>query len=245
MRCCFCQNRELWDKNSTNTVSVERLSGIFLELQNKGAHNINLVSPTPYVYQIIDAVKLAKNNGLHIPIVYNTGGYEQAETIRLLKDTVDIYLTDLKYADNDLGEKYSGTKEYFQNASKALVTMVTSVGRPKFDSWGMMTRGVIVRHLVLPGEKDNTRRVLQYLSEQFGETVVLSLMQQYTPMGKQKFKNLNRKVSTFTYHSLCRYARQCGFKNGYFQHRRTASASFIPKFDEQGVAITEGEENND
>ncbi len=235
MRCCYCQNRELWNKKTETNVSVERLSEIFIRLQKQGAHNINLVSPTPYVYQIIQAVKLAKHDGLNVPIVYNTGGYETTETIRLLKDTVDIYLTDFKYGNDTLAEKYSGTPDYFQNVSQALATMVATAGRPKFNKSGIMTRGVIVRHLVLPGEMENTKQVLRYISDNFGSTVVLSLMQQYTPLEKLPFRNLRRRVSFFEYNSLCRYAKELGFTTGYFQHRRTSSKSFIPKFDETGI----------
>ena len=168
--------------------------------QEKGVHNINLVTPTSYVYQIIEAIKIAKAKGLNIPIVYNTGGYEKAETLKRLEGIVDIYLPDMKYAKGEMAKKYSNAEDYPETALKAISEMVRQTGKPEFDENGMMKKGVIVRHLILPQNTKNSIMVLDLLKEHFGDEILVSLMAQYTPLGNaEKFPEINRKITSREY----------------------------------------------
>lgn len=165
LNCIFCQNYKISHLGKGEEVTIEQLAQIFVEQQEKGAHNINLVTPTMYVYQIIEAIKIAKNNGLKIPIIYNTNSYENVETIKMLEGYIDIYLPDLKYYSNDLSQKYSKANNYFENATKAIKEMCRQVGQPEFDENGMIKKGVIIRHLVLPNYMQNSKNILKWIKE--------------------------------------------------------------------------------
>lgn len=236
LRCVYCQNYDIARAASGKEITKERLSEIFLELQEKGANNINLVTPTHYTEQIIWAVQTAKKNGLHIPIVYNCSGYEKVETLRLLEGIVDIYLTDFKYMDETLAARYSKAKEYPEVAKAALAEMVRQTSEAEFDEEGLMKKGVIVRHLLLPGYVENAKAVVKYVYETYHDTVFLSLMNQYTPLPQvQAYPEINRKVTEEEYEELVDYAIEIGVENGFIQEGETAEESFIPEFDYEGI----------
>lgn len=236
LKCCYCQNKEISNDNFGINISVERLSELMLELQAKNANNINLVTPTHFVPSIIEAIKLARANGLSIPIVYNTSGYESINTIKLLAGYVDIYLTDFKYFDNKLGEDLSKVKNYFEVASLALSEMYKQVGINKFDDNGMMTKGIIVRCLVLPTKGDDTKKIINYLYKKYQDNIYLSIMNQYTPVTKSTtFPFLNNKVSDSEYDNIINYALDLGVINAYIQEGETSDESFIPPFDLEGL----------
>lgn len=242
LRCVFCQNHQIalgkaesGDKIGKE-VSIERLKEIFLELQEMRANNINLVTGTHYIPQIAMALKLAKEEGLKIPIVYNTSGYEKAESLQILDGLVDIYLPDMKYVSKELSKEYSNASDYFEMASKALEEMVRQVGEAQFDTRGYMTKGVIVRHLVLPGSIRDSKAVLDYLWNTYGNNIYLSIMNQYTPM--EQIKNhplLSRKVTKREYSKVVDYALSLGWENAFIQEGETAKESFIPGFNGVGV----------
>lgn len=235
--CVFCQNREIALGRAGLAISTERLTEIFLELQDEHANNINLVTPTQYVPQIIFCVGQARMRGLHIPIVYNTGSYETVETIRSLEGTADIFLPDLKYYDPKLSETYSYAKDYFSVASMAIDEMVKISGDPVFDDRGMMVRGTIVRHMILPGHTKDSEKILKYLYETYGNSIYVSIMNQYTPMPgiETKFPELGRKLTKREYDRVVDYAIDLGMENAFIQEGKTASSSFIPAFDYEGV----------
>lgn len=235
LRCVYCQNYEIARAKRGSEISVERLAEIFLELQQQSAENINLVTPTHYSLEIIDAVKLARENGLRIPIVYNCSGYEKAETLKLLENIVDIYLVDYKYEDTNLAERYSNAPDYPQVVKSALQEMVRQCPHAVFDEKGMMRKGVIVRHLLLPGCIDNAKAAVKYVYETYGDKVFLSLMNQYTPLSYvEKYSEINRKVTKEEYDALVDYAISLGVENGFIQEGDTAEESFIPEFDNAG-----------
>lgn len=236
LKCCYCQNKEISNDNFGINISVERLSELMLELQAKNANNINLVTPTHFVPSIIEAIKLARANGLSIPIVYNTSGYESITTIKLLAGYVDIYLTDFKYFDNKLGEDLSKVKNYFEVASLALSEMYKQVGINKFNDNGMMTKGIIVRCLVLPTKGNDTKKIINYLYKKYQDNIYLSIMNQYTPVTKSTtFPFLNDKVSDSEYDDIINYALDLGVINAYIQEGETSDESFIPPFDLEGL----------
>ena len=236
LRCVYCQNYRISGAEAGKRISRERLARIFLELQEKGAANINLVTPTHYTPQIILAVKEARGLGLSVPIVYNCGGYEKVETLRTLEGIVDVYLTDFKYMEEDAAARYSHAPDYPQTAKAALAEMVRQRGRACFDSEGMMTRGVIVRHLLLPGHLKNAKAVVKYVYETYGDQVYLSLMNQYTPLPQVKdWPELDRRVTKREYDRLVDYAVSLGVENGFIQEGDTAKESFIPEFDYEGI----------
>ncbi len=237
LRCVFCQNHNIADGSVGKAVSVERLAEIMLELQEKKANNINLVTPTHFVMQIAEAIRIAKKKGLNIPIVYNTGGYERTETLRLLEGLVDIYLPDFKYMDAKLAAKYSLAKDYPEVAKAALAEMVHQVGTPQFDERGRMKRGVIVRHLLLPGQLMDSKDVIAYLYNTYHDDIYISMMNQYTPMPGigERYPELNRKVRKASYEKLIAYALALGIENAFVQEGETAKESFIPAFDYEGV----------
>ncbi|MBD9098748.1 radical SAM protein [bacterium] len=236
LKCCYCQNKEISNDNFGINISVERLSELMLELQAKNANNINLVTPTHFVPSIIEAIKLARANGLSIPIVYNTSGYESINTIKLLAGYVDIYLTDFKYFNNKLGEDLSKVKNYFEVASLALSEMYKQVGINKFDDNGMMTKGIIVRCLVLPTKGNDTKKIINYLYKKYQDNIYLSIMNQYTPVTKSTtFPFLNNKVSDSEYDDIINYALDLGVINAYIQEGETSDESFIPPFDLEGL----------
>jgi putative pyruvate formate lyase activating enzyme len=223
--------------NPGKIITVDRLAEIFLELQEQKANNINLVTPTHYVPQIVEAVREARKKGLRIPIVYNTGSIETPETVHLLEDTVDIFLPDLKFCGRDVAGRYAHLPAYFDIATKAIGEMVRMRGEAAFDERGMMTRGVIVRHMVLPGHTKDSKEILRYLWENFGDSIYVSIMNQYTPMQgiEQEFPELGRRVTRREYDRVVDYALELGFSNAFVQEGPTAEESFIPAFDGAGV----------
>ena len=236
LRCVYCQNRDIARAGAGKEITVERLSEIFLELQEKGAANINLVTPTHYTPEIVKAVAEARDGGLTLPIVYNCGGYEKPETLRTLEGIVDIYLTDFKYMDAEAARRYSHAPDYPEIAKEALGEMVRQQPEPVFDEKGMMKKGVIVRHLLLPGHLKNAEAVVKYVYETYGNRVYLSLMNQYTPLpGMEKWPEINRKVTRREYDRLLDYAVELRVENGFIQEGRTAEESFIPAFDCEGI----------
>lgn len=235
--CVYCQNHEIAAGGKGRPVSVARLAEIFLELQEKGAANINLVTPDPYVTDVAEAVLLARQRGLVLPVVYNGSGYEKPEVIRNLAGIVDIYLTDFKYMDPVPAARYSAAPDYPEVARAALAEMVRTTGRPVFDESGMMQKGVIVRHLLLPGHKRNARAVIRYVYETYGDDVYLSLLNQYTPFDRLRegYSELGRKVTRREYEAVVDYAVDLGVCNAFVQEGDTARESFIPAFDGEGV----------
>jgi len=231
--CVFCQNYEISREHIGQDITIERLGRIFLELQQQGAHNINLVTPTHYVPQIIKALRSAKSNGLIIPVVYNSSGYETVETIRLLEKHIDIYIPDMKYFDEKYSQKYSHAPDYFKIAVKAVGEMVRQVGPPVFDSNGLILKGVIVRHLMIPGLMFDSKKVIDYLYKTFGNHIYLSIMNQYTPLKSVKeYPELNRTLNPGHYEALIEYAAGLGIENAYIQEGETAKESFIPPFNQ-------------
>lgn len=236
LRCCFCQNHDIAIGSRGLAVSVERLGEIFLELKEKGAANINLVTGAHYVPQIIEALKLARMQGMDLPVVYNSSGYEKMETLKLLEGYVDIYLPDLKYMEPDLAQKFSHAPDYVERAKAAIKEMVRQSGSCQFGEDGYIRRGTIVRHLILPGHTKNSRKVLRYLHETYGEEIYISIMNQYTPVREfGEFKELNRKVTKREYEKVLDTAVEMGIQNGFIQEGETASESFIQEFDYEGV----------
>lgn len=238
LRCVYCQNHEIAQSRAGREITPSRLSGIFLELQEKGAHNINLVTPTHFVSQIITALQTAKQQGLHLPVVYNTSAYEKVETLRMLEGLVDIYLPDFKYRDPNLSEAYSHAADYFDAAAAAIAEMVRQVGAPVFANGedSLMLRGVIVRHLLLPGCGKDSRQILRYLHDTFKNDIYVSIMNQYTPLSQvSDIPLLNRRVRDEEYSRIVDYAIRIGIENGFIQEGETASESFIPVFDYEGI----------
>ena len=236
LRCVFCQNYQIARAEQGKEITVERLSEIFLELQEKKADNINLVTATHYVPQVVEALKLAKLQGLHIPVVYNCGGYETVETLKLLEGLVDIYLPDFKYVDSERAKRYSHAENYPEAAKTALAEMVRQQPRAEFDERGMMKKGVIVRHLMLPGGIKDSKAVVKYLYETYGNQIFVSLMNQYTPLPHvTDYPEINRKLKKFEYDRLVDYAIALGVENGFIQEGETAEESFIPAFTNEGV----------
>ena len=236
LRCVYCQNRDIARAGAGREITEERLSEIFLELQAKGAANINLVTPTHYTPQIVQAVGNAREKGLALPIVYNCSGYESVETLKLLEGIADVYLTDFKYMESETAARYSHAPDYPDVAKAALAEMVCQQPEAFFDEAGMMRRGVIVRHLLLPGNLKNAEAVVKYVHEIYGNQVYLSLMNQYTPMpGMERWPELNRRVTKREYEKLLDFALELGVENGFIQEGKTAEESFIPPFDCEGV----------
>lgn len=278
LRCVYCQNHEIASGGAGKPVTVERLAEIFLELQAKGAENINLVTPDHYVTAVAKAVLQAKQRGLVLPVVYNGSGYEKPEAIRSLSGIVDIFLTDFKYMDASLAARLSRAPDYPETAKRALAEMVditrdrptdcdfardvvditqnrltkygsahsmvnitrdSALSAPCFDENGMLRRGVIVRHLLLPGHKKNAKDVIRYVHETYGDSVILSIMNQYTPVSgiaeRTDCKELYRKVTRREYEAVVEYAVELGVKNAYIQEGDTAKESFVPDFNGEGV----------
>jgi putative pyruvate formate lyase activating enzyme len=234
--CVYCQNHNIAKGVAGKKISPERLADIFLELQNKKAHNINLVTPSHYIPHIVEALLLSKSNGLNIPIVYNTGGYEKIEALNLLDGNIDVYLPDLKYMDATIAKKYSNCEDYFVYAKKAIMEMVRQTGEPKFDSEGIMTKGVIVRHMMLPGYLEDSKNIINYLYNTYGNKIYISIMNQYTPLPHvNEYPEINMKVSDENYEELINYAIEIGVENGFIQEGVTQLESFIPEFDGEGV----------
>lgn len=231
LKCIFCQNRKISMMGYGKNISEEKLCDIFIKLQDMGAHNINLVTPTQYVPQIMTSIKIAKNKGLDIPIVYNTSSYECVNTIKLLDGYIDIYLADLKYYDDSLAINYSRCPNYFKIASKAIDEMYKQVGKYEINN-NIMKKGIIVRILVLPGHVNDSKKIIKYLYEKYKDNIIISIMNQYTPIEHQKkYENLNRKLSDNEYDEIINYACDLGIKNAFIQEGDTQNESFIPNFD--------------
>lgn len=239
--CVFCQNQEISHGGKGQSVSAARLASIFLELQEQGAHNINLVTPTHYVIGIIEALKLARLNGLSLPVVYNSGGYEKPETIQILSPWVDVWLPDFKYAQEKLGLKYSAAPNYPDTALAAIAEMLKCAGPPIINDDGLLRRGVLVRHLLLPGQLADSMRAVTLLYNKFGDDILLSLMSQYTPPDNTSLEfnarcpELTRRVNPRHYEALVDYAAELGVTRCYIQDGAAADSEFIPAFDLSGV----------
>ena len=235
--CVFCQNAEISHEKHGKEISAERLSEIFLELQEKGAHNINLVTATHYTPHVIAALEKAKADGLNIPVVYNCGGYESAQTLKMLRGYIDIYLPDFKYMSPELAAKYSLCRDYTERAKEALAEMVAQTGAPVFDENGMLLRGTVVRHLVLPGCVKDSMDVIKYLHETYGNDIYISIMSQYTPSERlrARFPELARKLTKYEYGKVVRFAAEIGVEKGFTQYGEAAAESFIPSFNGEGV----------
>ena len=230
--CSFCQNGAIRRGQRGRIYSIPELAKIFLELQSQAANNINLVTAGHYLPQTAAALRLAREQGLAIPVVYNSSGYEKPEMLRLLKGLVDIYLPDFKYMDPELAQKYSHDREYPRIAQAAIEEMASQVRQAQFDSRGMMTRGLVVRHLLLPGHVADSRRVVEYLYRTYGDSIYISLMNQYTPMpAMAEDPLLSRRVTAREYDRLVDYALSLGLEHGFIQEGETAQESFIPDFD--------------
>ena len=236
LRCVFCQNYQIARAEQGKEITVERLAEIFLELQEQKANNINLVTATHYVPQVVEALKMAKEKGLYIPVVYNCGGYETVETLKLLEGLVDIYLPDFKYVDSERAKRYSRAEDYPEVAKAALAEMVRQQPKAEFDERGIMKKGVIVRHLMLPGGIKDSKAVVNYLYGTYGNQIYISLMNQYTPLPHvADYPEIDRKLKKFEYDRLVDYAISLGVENGFIQEGETAKESFIPAFTNEGV----------
>lgn len=240
LRCCFCQNYQISQTMNGLTITVERLVEIFFELQKQGAHNINLVTPTHYALQIAEALKRAQDQGLAIPVIYNTSGYERTETLELFRDLVSVWLPDAKYISPERAHRYSRTRDYPKRMLKALAWMLDATeqkGGARYSEDGLIKQGVIVRHLVLPGQTEESCKLLKALWERFENRIDLSLMNQYTPLEQVKecAPELFAKVSDAEYDQVLSYAHDRGFRYVYWQEGGTVSESFIPPFDHTGV----------
>lgn len=232
LNCIYCQNYEISQENKGKVISIEHLAEIFINQQSKNVNNINLVTPTMYVPQIIEAIKIARNNGLKIPIIYNTNGYENVETIKKLNGYIDVYLPDLKYYSNEISKKYSKIDNYFEIATKAIKEMKKQVGNPIFDKNGIIQKGVIIRHLILPNHLLNTKNILKYIKKNFDEDTYISLMAQYFPTYKAKNDNLLcRKLTRKEYKEIEKFLYQIDLKNGYMQELGDHEEEYVPNFD--------------
>ena len=213
-------------------LQIYELADIFIELQNKKVENINLVTPTSYVLHIIEAIKIAKRNGLKIPIIYNTNAYENIETLKLLEGYVDVYLPDLKYYDNELGKKYSKIDNYFDIATRAIKEMYRQVGPTKINEDGIIQKGVMIRHLVLPNNLENSKNILKWIKENIDEKVYINIMAQYFPTYKAKEdKTLNRKLTKEEYEKIENYVYKLGIENGYMQELGEHEEEYVPKWE--------------
>ena len=232
LKCVYCQNYKISTENKGRFVTESELAHCFLDLQGKGALNINLVTPTHYVPQIIEALKIAKEKGLSLPVLYNTSGYENPETLELLKGYVDIFLPDFKYFSNELAKKYSCAEDYPKVAKKAIAKMFELVGKCQFDENGIIKKGVIVRHLMLPEQEEDSNKILEYLYRTYGDDIFISIMSQYTPLETlpKEFPELNKKLDMTVYDKVLDFAVNLGVENAFIQEEEAASESFIPDF---------------
>lgn len=237
--CVFCQNYAISDGKSQYgvAVTVDRLVEIFFELKEKGANNINFVTPTHYMPHIKQAIMLAKEQGFDLPFVYNTSGYENAQCLRELNGLIDVYLPDFKYYDEELARKYSKAPDYIIKAKEALAEMVRQVGEPQFDERGIIQKGVIVRHMILPGHTNDSKKVIEYLYNTYGDRIYISIMNQYTPVKTPRmemYPDIGRSITVREYDKVIDYAIGIGVKNAYIQEGETNKESFIPNFNGEG-----------
>lgn len=236
LSCVYCQNKKISHENFGITVDKARLCEIFFELKMRGVHNINLVTASHFLPDVLSAVELAKRQNIGIPFVYNTSSYERVDALKMCEGLIDIFLPDFKYIESDSAKKYSNAPDYPETAMAAIDEMVRQQGTPQFDEDGMMTKGVIVRHLMLPGRLKESKKVIKYLYEKYKDNIFLSIMNQYTPVGNlDAFPELCRKVNDADYEELIDYAVDLGVENAFIQEGGAAEESFIPDFDGYGV----------
>lgn len=232
LNCVYCQNYEISQLGKGKEITIEELADIFLKQQEKDVENINLVTPTSYVPQIIEAIKIARARGLKLPIVYNTNSYENIETLKMLEGYVDIYLPDLKYANNELAKRYSKIDNYFEIATQAIKEMIRQVGETKLDERGMMKKGVLIRHLVLPNNVENSKNVLKWIRENLPKSTYISIMAQYFPTYKAKeMTDLNRKLTKDEWSEIEDYIDELEIENGYIQELGEHEEEYVPKWD--------------
>jgi putative pyruvate formate lyase activating enzyme len=232
LNCIYCQNYEISQLGRGKEITIEELSKIFLSQQDKNVNNINLVTPTMYVFHIIEAIKIARDKGLNIPIIYNSNGYETVETIKALKGYIDVYLPDLKYFSNEMSLKYSKVNNYFLNATKAIKEMYNQVGTAQFDENGIIKKGLIIRHLVLPNHLQNSKHILKWIKENMPEDVYVSVMAQYFPTYKAKEdKYINRKLNKKEYKEIENFLYTLNLTNGYMQELGEHEEEYVPKWE--------------
>lgn len=232
MNCVFCQNYEISQLGKGKEITIEELSDIMLKQQEKGIENINLVTPTSYAIHIIEAIKIAKEMGLNIPIVYNTNGYENVETLRMLEGYIDIYLPDFKYYYNELGKKYSNVENYFEIVTKAIKEMYRQVGTPKLNEKGIMQKGLMIRHLIIPNQIENSKQVLKWIKENLDNNIYVSIMAQYFPTYKAKeLDEINRKLTKQEYDEVENYLYELDLDNGYIQELGEHEEEYVPKWE--------------
>ena len=231
MNCVFCQNYEISQQGKGKEISIEELAEIFIKQQEKDVENINLVTPTSYIPQIIEAIKIAKSNGFKLPIIYNTNAYENIETIKMLEGYIDIYLPDFKYAINELGKKYSKVDNYFEVAIAAIKEMYKQVGKPKFDKNNIIKKGVIIRHLVLPNHIENSKKVLRWIKNNLESDIYISIMAQYFPTYKSKeYEKINRKLTKSEWEEIEKYIEEIEIENGYIQELGEHEEEYVPNW---------------
>ena len=231
LNCMYCQNYEISQLGKGREITIEELADIFLKQQEKGVNNINLVTPTMYAYHIIEAIKIARKNGLNLPIIYNTNGYEKVETIKALDGYIDVYLPDLKYYSDILSKKYSNVDKYFEIATKAIKEMYKQVGQATFNEDGIIQKGVIIRHLVLPNHLQNTKHILKWIKENLGD-IYVSIMAQYFPTYKAKWDSLiGRKLTKKEYKEIENFLYTLDLKNGYIQELGEHEEEYVPEWD--------------
>lgn len=233
MNCIYCQNYEISQLGKGREITIEELADIMIKQQEKNVENINLVTPTSYALHIKEAIKIAKQKGLKIPIVYNTNGYESVETLKLLDGLIDIYLPDLKYFDKELGKKYSKVDNYFEIATQAIKEMYRQVGQPVLNENGIMQKGLMIRHLVLPNNIENSKKILKWIKENIDERVYVSIMAQYFPTYRAKETlDLNRKLNKQEYDEIENYLYNLDIENGYIQELGEHEEEYVPKWDD-------------
>lgn len=236
LKCCFCQNYLISQGSFGKEITPKHLGEIFLSLQEQGAHNIDLITATQFLPLILPALDLVKHK-LHIPVVYNCGGYEKKETLALLKDYIDIYLPDLKYYSSVLSKRYSKAENYFEVASLAILSMIEQTGGLEYDQHGILQKGVIIRHMVLPGCKDDSIQLLHWMKDTLPEgNYLLSLLSQYTPFYKScKYPEINRRITTYEYNKVLDTAIALGLTDGFMQEKSSAKEEYTPPFDLEGI----------
>ncbi len=236
LRCVYCQNYNISHNGFGMEIDVDRLVEIFFELKEKGASNINLVTPSHYVSLIREAIVKARSIGFDLPFIYNSSGYDSIDALEKLKGLIDVYLPDFKYIDDNVAYKYSNCKDYVSTVIEAIDYMYNDVGRVVFDEYGAIKKGVIVRVLVLPNYVDDSKKIIKYLYSKYKDNIYISIMNQYTPMGNlDKYSEINKKLTTSEYNEVVDYAISIGVSNAYIQEERTCDESFIPCFDLEGV----------
>lgn len=231
LKCVFCQNYKISQEQTGTEYDATGLAEIFMSLEARGAHNINLVNPTHFIQAIAEAIDIAREKGLKLPFVYNTNGYEAVEALKTLEGKIQVYLPDIKYFSSEASKKYSGASDYFEIASEAVKEMYRQVGIPKFDECGIIVEGLIIRHLILPSLSKDSLKVLEFISRNFPKDIFVSIMSQYIPYYKaNEYPEINRKLTKFEYDRVLKYFSQSGLTEGYMQERESASNAFIPEF---------------